>query len=261
MLAMAGLSLGVMGNAQVYEFTLTLKSTAGAIGNSSLPCGDCETDGSYRKAKTVKIKGVLWGCECKSIVESKRYSSPTEDGCIFWNETAKQVIAADFAWDLLGRIDKRANKVEGSWTISTDNGLVSIRGGGIGTVKDSSVGADCNLSNTVVKAISGSCGGWLPAPIIIAEHGTPGECSYCSITPGTPDVYKMVPSLSLCGGCDLCGDESCLALGVEKTTAYGNWKLKLHEKATKALLEHDSVLDAYKFPTYVRDYMLSNMVR
>ena len=258
-LAATGFSLMAHGTAQVYEFTLSLKSTEGAIGTASMPCGDCNTGTSYRKGKTVKIKGLFWGCNCNSIVESKRYTAPTEDGCIFWNETAKQVIAADFMWNLLGRIDKRSNKLECTWTLSTTNGLVSIHGGGIGTIKDT-VGAECDLSATYIKSVTGSCGGWLPAPSVIVEKGTPGQCSYCSSTDGTPDIVSTVLSLSLCGVCASCGND-CYALGVDKTTAYGNWKVKLHSKATKKLLENNSILRAYSFPSYVSDYMETHIVR
>lgn len=229
------------------------------MGAATLPCGDCSTETAYRKAKTVKIKGLFWGCECNSIVESKRYTAPTEDGCIFWNETAKQVIDADFIWNLLGRIDKKSDKLECTWTLSTTNGLVSIQGGGIGTIKDD-IGPDCDMSNTSIKSISGSCGGWLPAPFVVVEKGVPGQCSYCQNTDGTPDITSIVLSLALCGRCMSCGND-CYALGVERTTAYGNWKVRLHPKATKALLQNNSVLSAYSFPTYVRNFMETHILR
>ena len=60
--AMCGFALA---DAQVYEMELTMKTTVTKSGKVQFISCDCPVDDydMYRKQGTVKIKGLIWGCD------------------------------------------------------------------------------------------------------------------------------------------------------------------------------------------------------
>ena len=122
--AAALLSFGAFADAQVYEMSLTIKTTVTKSGKITAVV--CDTPSSevnlYRKQSTVKIKGLFWGCDCDTIAYPAKMTDPTETyGYIFWNETTHTVLDGEFVWKLLNRIDKKVNKAEGAWTLEGDD--------------------------------------------------------------------------------------------------------------------------------------------
>jgi hypothetical protein len=246
-------SLFVFADAQVYEMTITLKSTVAASGKiTPVVCDMPEQEVSlYRKQSTVKIKGLFWGCDCETIAEPQFVTSATATyGYIFWNETTHQVLDSEFAWHVLNRIDKKLKKAEGAWTIGSTDAEVFLAGSGFGTVKDDVSKAACTIDSVILSPMSGNCAGWLSLPAITVK-GSSGDCPKCGeATEGTDDTVTVAPGWSLCA----CGE------GSEFTAATGTWKLKYHAAASKKWQKAEtdfSITKAYSFPSYVKTFIES----
>ena len=246
-------SLFVFADAQVYEMTITLKSTVAASGKiTPVVCDMPEQEVNlYRKQSTVKIKGLFWGCDCDTIAEPQFVTSATETyGYIFWNETTHRVLDSEFAWHVLNRIDKKLKKAEGAWTIGGTDAEVFLAGSGFGTVKDAVSKSTCTIDSVILSPMSGNCAGWLSLPAITIK-GSPGECQRCGeVTEGTEDIESVAPAWSLCA----CAESSGY------TAAFGTWKLKYQAAASKKWKESDtslSITKVYSFPSYVKSYIES----
>ena len=241
----------VFAGAQVYEMTITLKSTVAVSGK--ITPGVCDTPvqevNLYRKQSTVKIKGLFWGCDCETIAEPEFVTSAGATyGYIFWNETAHKVIDGEFAWQLLNRIDKKLKKAEGAWTIGGPDDDVFLVGSGFGTVKDSVTKSSCTIDSVILTPMSGNCAGWLSLPSTVVKKGTTSDCKKCQVVEGTDDVIAFAPGWSLC---------AC-AEGSERTAASGTWKLKYVSEAAKKWQKADeslSITKVYSFPAYVKSYI------
>lgn len=241
----------VFADAQVYEMTITLKSTVAASGKITpvvcdLPAQEVDL---YRKQSTVKIKGLLWGCDCETIAEPEFVSSAEATyGYIFWNETSHKVIDGEFAWQLLNRIDKKLKKAEGAWTIGSFDDDIFLVGSGFGTVKDTVSKSTCTISSVILSPMSGNCAGWLSLPSSVVKKGTAEDCKKCQVVEGTDDVIAVAPGWSLCA----CEE------GSERTAASGTWKLKYVTAAAKKWQKADaslSITKVYSFPAYVKSYI------
>lgn len=251
--AIAGLfAFGAFAAAQVYEMTITIKTTVSQSGKITKICSDLPEGDSislYRKQSTVKIKGLFWGCDCETIAEPIKVTSPKETyGYIFWNETTKKVIESDFAWKLLNRVDKKLKKAEGTWVLGDTGDELFLVGGGFGTVKDALAKGQCVLNEVILTPMSGNVAGWLSLPEVVVSKGKDEICWKCEVIEGTDDVVAVAPGWSLC---------AC-AEGSEQTTASGTWKLKYVADASKkwAKVQADaSIVTVYKFPSYVVTYL------
>ena len=84
----------VFADAQVYEMTLTLKTTLTAKGKITPLCATLPDDdtGLYRKQGTVRIKGLFWGCDCATIAEPQPVSDLATGTCIEWRALARAAI-------------------------------------------------------------------------------------------------------------------------------------------------------------------------
>lgn len=247
-------AFGAFASAQVYEMTLTLKTTVSQSGKITKLCEELpegEIVNLYRKQSTVKIKGVFWGCDCETIADPIKVTSPKETyGYVFWNETTKKVIESDFVWKLLNRIDKKLRKAEGTWMLGEEGDDLFLVGGGFGTVKDSLAKGQCVLNEVILTPMSGNVAGWLSLPEIVVSKGRDEVCEKCTVIEGTDDVVAVAPGWSLC---------AC-AEGSEQTTASGTWKLKYVAAAAKkwAKVQADaSITTVYSFPSYVVSYLKS----
>ena len=243
-----------LADAQVYEMQLTVKTTVTKSGQVKFVSCDCPVDSydMYRKQGTVKIKGLIWGCDCVTISKPQISTNSTslatsEYGYIFWNETTKKPLNLRFTWELLNRIDKTGQKAEGTWVLSDDEGLFYIMGAGFGSVKDTIVRQpECQRTATWVPSMTGNLAGWSTPGAIVTVKATEGECSWCEKIAGTEEQTAYAVGWTLCD----CGESD------ERTAASGTWKLKYNAKASKILSDKskavESVTQAYNFPAYVK---------
>ena len=250
----AMVAFGAFADAQVYEMTITIKTTLSKSGKITpivcdTPTSDVEL---YRKQSTVKIKGLFWGCDCETIAEPEKIQDATATyGYIFWNETTHKVIEADFGWKVLNRIDKKLKKAEGTWSLEDDT--INLLGGGFGTIKDAVSKQACMITSTIVTPMSGNVAGWMSSPEVVVTRGTDEVCEKCQVIEGTDDVVAFAPGWSLCA-CDE---------GSEYTAVSGSWKLKFVASAAKQWGKVDAsvaITSVYSFPSYVASYIkaLSN---
>ncbi|MCR5413317.1 MAG: hypothetical protein K6F50_01150 [Kiritimatiellae bacterium] len=256
MMALAAIAMGAsaLADAQFYEMKITLKTTVTKSGKVSFVACDCPIDDSslYRQQGTVKIKGVIWGCDCVTIGDpsiSSTASSLAEEpyGYIFWNETTKKPMNVKFSWTLLNRIFRNGKKVEGTWTLTDESGDFSITGAGFGTVKDTTVKEPiCMRTNTWIPSMNGNVAGWSTTGAIVTAKATSGECSWCEKVAGTEEKTAAAAGWSLCE----CEDSD------ERTAASGTWRLKYVPKASAALASTSKsvqkITEVYNFPSYVK---------
>lgn len=245
-------ALCAFADAQVYEMTMTLKTTVTAKGK--IVSVVCDTPSSevdlYRKQSTVKIKGLFWGCDCETIADPVK-ATGTKDvyGYVLWNETTKEVIESDFAWKLLHRIDKKLKKAEGAWTVGDVGDELFLAGGGFGSVKDEVSKSNCTLDSVILNNMSGSVAGWMVEPEAIVSKGKSKECSWCEYKEAEDEVVAYAPGWSLCA----CEEAS------ELTAVSGSWKLKYLAASAKKLSKIDpnvsGILTIYSFPGYVSKYL------
>lgn len=249
--AMCGFALA---DAQVYEMQLTMKTTVTKSGKVQFISCDCPVDDydMYRKQGTVKIKGLIWGCDCVTISEPQISSNSTSlaksaYGYIFWNETTRKPMNLKFEWEFLNRIDKSAKKAEGTWTLSSADGTFYLMGSGFGTIKDTTVRQPiCMRTATWLPNMSGNFAGWSTPGAIVTVEATAEECSWCEKVAATEAQTASAPGWTMCD----CGESDT------RTAANGTWKLKFDKKASDILSSKtksvESVTQAYKFPSYVK---------
>ena len=238
-------------DAQVYEMTLTLKSTVTAKGKITPLCDGLPDDdtGLYRKQGTVRIKGLIWGCDCITIAEPQPATSASETyGYVFWNMSTGKVLDGEYAWQLFHRIMKNLRKCEGTWTLTGDT--FSLVGGGFGTLQDKIDRECCAIEDTIVKSMNGNVAGWMTMPPVVISKGEAELCKKCEVVAGSDDVVAYAPAFSLCE----CDD------GSELTTVSGTWKLKYlvaQSKKWKKAASDTSIIEIYAFPNYVKNYLNS----
>ena len=236
-------------DAQVYEMTLTLKTTLTAKGSITPLCSTLPDDdtGLYRKQGTVRIKGLIWGCDCTTIAEPQPVTDAAATyGYVFWNMTTGKVLEGDFGWKLLHRIMKNLKKCEGTWTLEGDD--FSFTAGGFGTVKDVVDKECCTIENAYINSMNGNLAGWMTLPAVIVSKGKEEVCEKCSIISGTDDVVAVAPGFSLCE----CDD------GSEFTAVSGTWKLKYLAKQSASwnkAAASEPITAIYSFPNYVQNYL------
>lgn len=227
-------------DALVYEFSATLKTTvaqSGKIGAGVLTCTDETVKTVYRKQGTIKLGGVIWGCDCSALAAATGYSSPTEDGCIFWNATDKKIIDATLAVKVLNRFNSNGKDAEGAWTLENDCWF--LVGGGFGSIKTDGKGDEFTYW---LNSLSGNVAGWRCAPGITARTGKDTPCTYCNPGSSSQEETTLAIAWTLCD----CGETD------ESTAVSGTWNLKYNKSATKKLNAVTSIFDAYKFPSWVK---------
>ena len=239
-----------IGDAQVYDYTATLKTTACRAGKLSQKLIDyfgearrlpseapINTFGrgdeiGIRKQVSVKIAGVIWGCDCPTIALPRfprRTPGNYMGGYYFWNQQAETMFnpfRTLFFWNVLNRIDTMS-KVEGSYTLACRQAgqRLVVFGGGFGSV--SKTGCD-----TYVKSMNGNLAGFR-----IAADDEFG-CVFCG---GNNCVVTTL--------CDLCWDIS--SPDFVYTTGFsavsGTWKIKYNKSMTKRLASTPWISRVYSF--------------
>ncbi len=250
MLAIGGFAFA---DAQVYELQLTLKTTVTRSGTPKFLSCDCPIEDSslYRKQGNVRIKGVIWGCDCSTIAEPMISDDSTSlatssYGYIFWNETTRKPLNLTFEWVLLNRIDSTGKKVEGTWVLYSEDETFYVTGAGFGTVKDTVTKDPCERTATWVPKMNGNVAGWSTPGAIVTVEGKKGECSWCEKVADTEEETASAAGWTLCD----CGESD------ERTAASGTWKMKYVTAASKKLSSKtaavEKVTEAYNFPSYVK---------
>ena len=243
-------------DAQFYEMDIAVKTTktrSGAV--KSVAC-DCRTDlaagGLYRKEGTVKIKGVIWGCDCGTLIKGIPFTNKSAPfGYFFWNVTDQKPLNVTLSWPIANRIDTKATKAEVVWILSSEDEALPfyIVGSGFGTLKDTVTKDPCKLLTSWFVSLSGNFAGWMAPGAVVTSKGTPETCTWCEKIAGTPEVSSVAKGLAICGDCRACSD------GNIGSAAYGTWKIKYNASISAKLQKAAAVTDVYAFPPYVRSLM------
>ena len=256
--AMAGSVFAAVGDAQVYDATLTVKTTACKNGKYTkalvnFPVKDANEFGydvndsvMFRKQATRTINGVFWGCDCETIADPawRIYTSFTSAGVektphtvggyAFWDATnSKEYIPftipyVTFEWLILNRIDQMTS-VEGTWLLRDQaaNEAMFFIGAGFGTANNAT--DECA---SYIKSISGNFAGYLQ---YVAE-GDDG-CVFC----GTTDYDCLVAPFCWCQ--DIEEDTTYL------TAAYGTWSIKYNSSNSNTLKKKKYITEV---PAYAK---------
>lgn len=243
-------------SAQVYELSMSVKTTQAVRGNlkKSHPFADSVNAVVYRKQGTQRWAGVIWGCECESIMGRwGLVGSSTVSGVAIWDVKKPNTIELldDMKWHVLNAFDKNGDKVEGAWTIgeSTDDSGAFLSFAGFGTLAVKYTRNPCEdpeLScGSYIKSMSGNVAGWMPAPVLTIA-GRPGRCTFCGDSdPGEDDTTNAAVAWSYCPCMDL--------VTTELTAVSGTWNLKYNAAMSKVLMDNPNILDVYKkFPSNVK---------
>lgn len=261
-IAVAAVAMGVSAqaksakelDAQVYDFSATVKSTQckevkwtktlatlNFINYSNVK-GERVT---VRKQASTKIVGVIWGCNCGTIMDPawRIYPGslwPTIGGYLFWNPkngNAFNIATTAFGWALFDRIDD-GSKAEGVWALVNDDedNAVSLLGAGFGKVSGTGfkVGANGNvvagteLCRPVLSSMSGNFAGFL------LSNGDAEGCMFCGNQPcfGIPFCWCSAPNYN-----------PYTAL----TAAYGTWSIKYNKSVSNKLRKTGLLTQSYSF--------------
>lgn len=243
-----------LADAQFYEIDLKVKTTVTASGTPKMVSCDLRTDEStlYRKQGTVNIKGVIWGCDCDTLIKGEPYTSSTNAfGYFFWNATTKKPLNVQLRWPIANRIDKSANKSELTWILESEDGLFYLVGSGFGKLQDDVLKDkdNCTLVSSILAPASGSFAGWMLPGAVVTVKATKGTCNWCEKIEGTEAVTAVASGWPICLECG----ESCSVN--QASSAHGSWKVKYNKKASAKLQTASKVTEAYAFPAYVKAVM------
>ena len=224
--------------AQVYDMTITVKSTE-CKNNKKVYKNVCADDIQfYRAQATQKFYGKFWGCGCETLCAPVVYGAPREDkSFVFWGKDGA-FHDAQIAWSVLQLVGKNGTNVEGAFnlelytcedgTVATDPDF-SLVGAGYGTA---SVVA-CGDEDNYVKSMSGNVVGVANVAALSAVTG----CKYCG---GTAD----------CNVWDYC---DCVAADNDVSAAFGTFTLKYNASQAKALDKGKWIDEVNKFKSFVTD--------
>ena len=227
--------------AQVYDMTITVKSTE-CKDNKKIYKNVCADDIQfYRAQATQKFYGKFGGCGCETLCAPTMYGVPRcgdqERSFVFWG--AKGAFHdAQITWPVLQLVGKNGTNVEGSFNLdlyTCEDGTVaadpdfSLAGAGYGTA---SVVA-CGDEDNYVKSMSGSVVGVANVAALSAVTG----CKYCGDTAD-------------CNVWDYC---DCVAADNDVSAAFGTFTLKYNASQAKALNNGKWIDEANKFKSFVTD--------
>jgi hypothetical protein len=245
-------------DAQVYDFTLTVKTTECKQMKFTKSIAKLEFQDyndvkketiDVRKPASTKIVGVIWGCDCITIAAPMWRSFGRADangnrhsigGYLFWNPSTEEpfnVWSTRFGWAALNRMYK-GDSAEGVWRLSNwdpDNTLGFI-GAGQGKVKgdglylNATTGTILGNCRVVLTSMSGNFAG------LLLSGSLGAGCKFCGFA---------CTAWQFCRGCDR--GASRLNLDTNFTAAYGTWKIKYNSSASKKLRKHGRITQAYNF--------------
>lgn len=224
--------------AQVYDMTITVKSTE-CKDNKKLYKNVCADDIQfYRAQATQKFYGKFWGCGCETLCAPVVYGAPREDkSFVFWGADGA-FHNAEINWSVLQLVGKNGTNVEGAFNLelyTCEDGTVAadpdftLAGAGYGTA---SVVA-CGDEDNYVKSMSGSVVGVANVAALADVTG----CKYCG-------------DLVDCNVWDYC---DCVAADNDVSAAFGTFTLKYNASQAKALAKGKWIDEANKFKSFVTD--------
>jgi hypothetical protein len=105
-----------MAETLVFDVSMKVKTTVAKTGSIRAACivSNGTASVTYRKQGTIKVQGLIWGCSCDSLIGPLTFTSPSKDGCLFWNLTDRQPLrGAKISWPVLHRIDNKKDNAYG----------------------------------------------------------------------------------------------------------------------------------------------------
>ena len=219
----------------VYEVTIKGKSTTARSGKITAEClASGNGSVTYRKQGTIAIKGLIWACECDSLLGPLGFTSSSEDGCVFWDVTNGKLISdGSIFWPVLHRIENKMKKSEGVFELTADGWHLMFAGFGKAESFTNNVGRLVNMK--------GSFAGYRTAPTWKwTEYGAP--CTFCDS--GTADIEFEETALAW----PLC---EC-AEAAPYTAVFGTWTLKFNKSLSAKLNDATKITEVYSFPGYVK---------
>jgi hypothetical protein len=233
-------------DAQVYDFSLTAKTTACKDIKYTKTIARLQNEVysdvkkeqiAVRKPATTKIAGVIWGCDCETIADPQwrlYRGGKTVGGYLFWNVGAEEpfnIFSTTFGWAALNRIYK-GDGAEGAWVLSNwdAENVVGLLGAGQGKVKGYGTywtgtqwAGDCKV---ILSSMSGNFAGFLLA------NSEAAGCHFCG---GACTAWQL---------CRFCAPN---LLDPDLTAAYGSWKIKYNSSASKKLRKTGLITSSYSF--------------
>ena len=224
--------------AQVYDMTITVKSTE-CKDNKKLYKNVCADDVQfYRAQATQKFYGKFWGCGCETLCAPVVYGAPRQDkSFVFWGKDGA-FHDAKIDWSVLQLVGKNGTNVEGAFDLelyTCEDGTVAadpdftLSGAGYGTASV----VECGHENNYVKSMSGSVVGVANVAALAEITG----CKYCG------DIVE-------CHVWDYC---DCVAADDAVSAAFGTFTLKYNASQAKALAKGKWIDEANKFKSFVTD--------
>lgn len=263
MLMATAVACGMMGSvlaedkaAQVYDMTVTVKTTAAKSGTLSPKKNPFVYDTEkivYRTQGTQKWKGLVWGCDCNALSGKWQVIDETSGsvaGCVIWNTKNNAIVYLDdLNWRLLNAIDQKGDKCEGAFTIGDmeAESTAFLTFGGFGTLALKYTAPECSEPEytcaSYLKTMSGNVAGWMPAPTL-KSAGKPGQCIFCGESdPGEEGSEDAALAWDFCP-CEEYAD-------LELTAISGTWTLKYNATLSKKLKNNARITNVYKFPSVV----------
>ena len=216
---MCALTAAVASEYMVYDFTMTAKTTK-AKGKIGASCSDTCV---WRDAGSQKIRGVIAGCGCESVLAN---GSCINALVLLWNETTKQQITDyELSTWIVQRIGKKDNKAEHIAKITCDDFEVTLAG--LGTYSKDHLN------------VSGNFAGFAGAPYLV----TPGARTACSEEPD--EIDQSIASAPCAGG--LCDEADNSAI----TPFFGSYTLKYNASKSKSVSNNGLTAKTLGAPTYV----------
>lgn len=257
-LALAGVAADSEREAQVYDLTISVKTTVAKSGKLSPKSNKFLLDEEtvvYRAQGTQKWKGLVWGCDCNALAGKWQVvdaDAGSVAGCVIWNNAKPNgvLFIDDVNWRLLNAIDKKGDKCEGAWTIGNmdDDSEAFLAFAGFGSLYIDYSAAPCEdpevNCTSYLKSMSGNVAGWMPAPSITTA-GRAGSCTFCGeYDPGEESTTDAATAWNFCP-CEEYAD-------LDHTAVSGTWTLKYNSKSSKKLKANASIVDAVSMPSNVK---------
>lgn len=226
----------------VYEVTIKGKTTIAKTGKLT---AECFADGkaqsaTYRKQGTIDIKGLIWFCECESLVGPLGFTSTSDDGCFFWDVTNRKPLTNGIVvWPALHRIDNKMKKAEGVIDLTADGWHMMLAGFGTADSVTNGVGRLVNLKGNFAGYRTAPTWRWI-------ERGIP--CSFCDSGIADVEHEDSVLAWPLC---------SCAGT-TPYTAISGTWNIKLNKTLSARLNDVTKITEIYAFPSYVTSQWLEN---
>lgn len=215
---------------KVYDVAISLKTTKAG----KTVAADCGEEYAYRERGTRKIKGVVAGCGCLTMLADPTCSNFK---IYFWDETSKtQITNFEFSVSLAQRIGKKQTTFEHMATLAVEDGTDLLMAG-FGTYRRSKSGANYDTATA-----SGNVVGLMAAPYVAGKQSCCGE------------EVEAVQTKAF----EVCVDGSCSeASDSGLTPAYGSYTMKPNTSKASKCAKKGVTAKNLGLPSYV-DFRIDN---